>query len=87
MRTNLASREILGAQIELNSKGLETMQTQLLWRFRQSVNSQIVKIGMPIAVMILSTSVWAGYTPDPEQDPPEAPMGSSSAILDRGDWQ
>jgi hypothetical protein len=82
VRTNLASREILGAQIELNSKGLETMQTQLLWRFRQSVNSQIFKISMPIAVMILSTSVWAGYTPPPEQDPPKDPTISTSLILD-----
>lgn len=81
MRTNLASREILGAQIELNSKGLETMQTLLLWRFRQSV-----KICMPIASLVLATSVWAGYNPPPEQDSPKDPTGSTSLILDRGDW-
>lgn len=84
MRTNLASREILGAQIELNSKGLETMQTQLLWYFRRSVNSQIVKICMPIASLMLTTSVWAGYSPPPEQDSPKDPTGSTSFLVDMG---
>lgn len=86
MRTNLASRKILGAQIELKSKGLETMQTQSFWRFCQSVNSQIIKIGMPIASLVLTVSVWTGYSPPPEQDSPKDPTGSTSFIADMGHY-
>lgn len=77
MRTNLASRQILGAQIELNSKGLEIMHAQLLWRFRQSV-----KICLPMVSLVLVTSVWSGYNPPPEQDSPKDPTGSTSLILE-----
>ncbi|MGB5897598.1 MAG: hypothetical protein WBG66_05325, partial [Geitlerinemataceae cyanobacterium] len=78
---HLASRQILGAQIELNSKGLEIMHAQLLWRFRQ-----LIRICLPMASLVLATSVWAGYNPPPEQDSPKDPTGSTSLILDRGDW-